>query len=289
MVNGQLSFMRQHYTWTLPRTNIQLGDRTAIMGILNVTPDSFSDGGLFFELDAAIARGKELEQQGADIVDIGGESTRPGSDRISEEEETRRVVPVIEALARGLKIPISVDTYRAGVARRAVEAGAQIINDISGLRFDNELPRLIAMTGAGVVLMHSRGERSEIHRQPSVVDPVQVVFDGLQESVETARIAGIPDRAIVIDPGIGFSKDAQASLAVLKNLGVFSRMPYPLLVGTSRKSFIRAIIQDSSDSRLLGTAATVAGATTGGAHIVRVHDVREMRVVTDVVDRILLA
>jgi dihydropteroate synthase len=259
------------------------------MGILNVTPDSFSDGGLFFDRDTAIARGKELEQQGADILDVGGESTRPGSERISEEEETRRVIPVIEALVRVLTVPISVDTYRAGVARRAVAAGAQIVNDISGLRFDDELPRLIAATGAGVVLMHSRGERSEIHDQPPVADPVQVVFDGLQKAVETARAAGIAEHAIAVDPGIGFSKDASASLAVLKNLGVFSRMPYPLLVGTSRKSFIRAIIQDSSDSRLLGTAATVAAAITGGAHIVRVHDVREMRVVTEVVDRILLA
>jgi dihydropteroate synthase len=259
------------------------------MGILNITPDSFSDGGLFLDRDAAISRGKELEQLGADILDIGGESTRPGSKEVGEEEETRRVVPVIEALARVLKIPISVDTYRAVVARRAIEAGAQIVNDISGLRFDDKLPQLIAATGAGVALMHSRGERSEVHHQPPVADPVQVVVDGLQKSIETARSAGIADNAIVIDPGIGFSKDAPASLAVLKNLGVFSRMPYPLLVGTSRKSFIRAIIQDSSDSRLLGTAATVAAAITGGAHIVRVHDVREMRVVTDVVDRILLA
>jgi dihydropteroate synthase len=259
------------------------------MGILNVTPDSFSDGGQFFKPDAAISHGKEVEQQGADILDVGGESTRPGSDRISEEEETRRVIPVIEALAGVLKIPISIDTYRAAVARRAVEAGAQIVNDISGLRFDDELPRLIATMAAGVVLMHSRGERDEIHRQSSAADPVQVVFDGLQKSVEAARSAGIAYSAIVIDPGIGFSKDAAASLAVLKNLAVFSKMPYPLLVGTSRKSFIRAITQDSSDSRLLGTAATVAAAIAGGAHIVRVHDVREMRVVSDIVDRILLA
>jgi len=281
--------MRPQYLWTLPRTTIQLGDRTAIMGILNVTPDSFSDGGRFFDRETAIAQGKELEQQGADILDVGGESTRPGSDEIGEQEETRRVIPVIEALAHASKIPISVDTYRAPVAQRAIEAGAQIVNDISGLRFDDELSRLIANTRVGVVLMHSRGERDEIHRQPSVTNPVQVVLDGLQKSVEAARAAGVPDSAIVIDPGIGFSKDAPASLAVLKNLGTFSKMPYPLLVGTSRKSFIRAITQDSSDSRLLGTAATVAAAIAGGAHIVRVHDVREMRVVSDVIDRILLA
>jgi dihydropteroate synthase len=284
-----VTFMRQRHTWTLPRTNIRLGDRTAIMGILNVTPDSFSDGGLFLDRDAATARGQELEQQGADILDVGGQSTRPGSDQIGEEEETRRVIPVIEALARVLNIPISVDTYRAAIARRAIEAGAQIVNDISGFRFDDELPKLIATKRSGVVLMHSRGERSEIHQQPAVADPLQVVFDGLQKSVETARSAGIADSAITIDPGIGFSKDAAASLAVLKNLCLFSRMPFPLLVGTSRKSFIRTIIQDSSDSRLLGTAATVAAAIAGGAHIVRVHDVRQMRTVTDVVDRILLA
>jgi len=259
------------------------------MGILNVTPDSFSDRGLHFDRENAVAYGKDLEQQGADILDIGGESTRPGSQPVSEEEETRRVIPVIDALASELKIPISVDTYRSGVAKRAIEAGAQIVNDISGLRFDHLLPSLIHTTRAGLVLMHSRGPRSEIHHQPETDDPVQTVIDGLEESVEKARQAGIARDALVIDPGIGFSKNAETSFKVLKNLSVFSKLRCPLLVGTSRKSFMRSITQDSPESRLLGTAASVAVAIAAGAHIVRVHDVRRVRVVADVTDRILMA
>ncbi len=279
--------MREHYRWQLSRNSLDLGRRTAIMGILNVTPDSFSDGGLFYERDKAIARGKDLEQESADIVDIGGESTRPGSEPISEEEEIRRVIPVVEALAPALRIPVSVDTYRANVARRALDAGAQIVNDISGLRFDPDLPKLLHDSRAGVVLMHSRGTREEIHRQPVTTDPVQTILDGLRESVATARESAICESAIVVDPGIGFSKDADSSLKALKSLSFFSSLGLPILVGTSRKSFIRAVIQNKAeDAGLMGTAATVAAAVAGGAHIVRVHDVARMRIVTDVIDRI---
>jgi len=259
------------------------------MGILNVTPDSFSDGGLYFEPAQAIERGKELADQGADILDIGGESTRPGSEPVAEEEEIRRVIPVVDALAASISIPISVDTYRVGVARRALNAGAQVINDISGFRFDPELPLLVNASGAGVVLMHSRGTRGEIHNQPHADDPVQTVLEGLSESIGAARRAGIADKSIVIDPGIGFSKNAAASLKVLKSLALFSKLQYPLLVGTSRKSFIRSIIQDSPGSRLLGTVASAAVAIMNGAHMVRVHDVRRVRAATDVIDKILLA
>jgi dihydropteroate synthase len=280
---------RHEFIWVLPRCTIQLGRRTAIMGVLNVTPDSFSDGGLYFNADRAVAHGKDLEQHGADILDVGGESTRPGNEPVSEEEEVRRVVPVIATLASALKIPISIDTYRSGVARCAIDAGAQVVNDISGLRFDPLLSRLVQTSRAGLVLMHSRGSRREIHKQPATEDPIQTVLDDLQESVEIAHLAGIPPQAIVVDPGIGFSKDAGANLKILKSLGVFSKLPYPLLVGTSRKSFIRAIIQDSPEARLLGTAATVALAVAGGAHMVRVHDVRQMRMVSEIADRILQA
>jgi dihydropteroate synthase len=296
ILNGQSSIvilltsaMRQPFLWSLPRASIELGPRTAIMGILNVTPDSFSDAGLYFDRDKAVARGKTLEQEGADILDIGGESTRPGGRAISETEEIQRVLPVIESLASTIHIPISVDTYRSAVARRAIEAGAQIVNDVSGFRFDPELPQLVRASRAGVVLMHSRGARDDLHRQPASTDPVQTVMEGLDASVQVARYAGVNDGAIVVDPGIGFSKDAAASLAVLKNLNVFSTLRYPLLVGTSRKSFIRTVIPDGSEARLMGTAATVAAAVFAGAHIVRVHDVRPIRAVTDMLDRIASA
>src|SRR5262245_60588727 len=208
---------RSRYLWNLGRTSIQLGERTAIMGILNVTPDSFSDGGQYFEREKAIARGLEIELQGADIVDIGGESSRPGSEPVPEEEEVRRVLPVIEGLARVLKTPISVDTYRANVARRALEAGAQVINDISGFRFDSDMARTVADMHAGVVLMHSRGDRNALHLQTRMEDPVHEVATSLTRSVETARASGIEADAIVVDPGIGFGKAAEESLAILKS------------------------------------------------------------------------
>jgi dihydropteroate synthase len=281
--------MRETYIWTLPRTEIALGERTAVMGILNVTPDSFSDGGKYFDLDKAVARGKEIEQEGADLIDIGGESTRPGSKPINEEEETRRVVPVIEMLSSALKIPISIDTYRAPIARKALEAGAQIVNDISGLRFDDTLAPVVQAAGAGLVLMHSRGSRETLHKQDPMENPLNGIMDSLEASVKAARAAGVSDRAIVIDPGIGFGKSGSDSLKVLKSLGEFSKLRHPLLIGTSRKSFIRSLTQDSLEVRSWGTAATVVAAIMNGAHIVRVHDIRAARVLTDVTDRILQA
>lgn len=256
------------------------------MAILNVTPDSFSDGGMYFNLDKAISRGAEIEQDGADIIDIGGESSRPGSDAVPEDEELRRVVPVIEALVKTLTIPISVDTYRAAVARRAVEAGAQIVNDISGFRFDHRMAETVRDAGAGVVLMHSRGTRDTLHKQERMREPVGEVQEALASAAGNAVAAGIPANSIVLDPGIGFGKAAEESLAILKSLSRFSKIGYPLLVGTSRKSFIRSITQDSKDARIWGTAATVAAAIMNGAHVVRVHDVREMRALADTTDRL---
>ena len=264
---------------------ISLGHRTVIMGILNVTPDSFSDGGLYSNRESAIARAKEIEQEGAGIIDIGGESTRPGSEAISEQEEMRRVLPIIESVVRTVTIPISIDTYRASVARRAVEAGAQIVNDISGFRFDDGMPLVVKESSAGVVLMHSRGNRETLHRQSRMEDPIQEVTDGLSESLRRARAASIPTAAVVIDPGIGFGKTADESLRVLKDLIVFSKLGYPLLVGTSRKSFIHSVTQ-SNDA---GTAATIVAAIMNGAHIVRVHNVGQARALADMTDRILLA
>jgi len=279
--------MRERYNLCLPRTQIELGQRTTIMGILNVTPDSFSDGGRYFAHEKAIARGKEIEQEGADIIDIGGESSRPGSQPVSEDEEMRRTLPVIERLASAVKIPISVDTYRAPVARRAMEAGAQLVNDISAFRFDDNMARVVTEARAGVVLMHSRGSREALHSQGRMSDPVGEVRENLAAAIEGARRAGISSDSIVVDPGIGFGKAADESLAVLKSLTVFSKLGYPLLVGTSRKSFIRRITAENPEALDWGTAATVVAAIMNGAHIVRVHDVRQARVLADVTDRLL--
>lgn len=278
--------MRKRYTLSLPRGSIELGQRTAVMGILNVTPDSFSDGGHYYDRAKAVDRGKEMEEQRADIIDIGGESSRPGSVVVPEEEEIRRVLPVIEALVPLVKIPISIDTYRASVARLAIEAGAQIVNDISAFRFDAAMPRVVCKSRAAAVLMHSRGARETLHMQTPMQDPVREVMASLEASAQNARNAGIAADAIVIDPGIGFGKMADESLRVLKSLEVFSKLSYPLLVGTSRKSFIRLITDESPDARNWGTAATVVAAILNGAHIVRVHDVRQARALADMTDRI---
>ncbi len=279
--------MRELYTWKLSRTTLTLGRRTAIMGILNVTPDSFSDGGQYFDPARAIARGVEMEQEGADVIDIGGESSRPGSEAIPEEEEIRRVVPAIEGVAKTVRIPISVDTYRSGVARRAIEAGAQIVNDISSFRFDARMPDVVNGARCGIVLMHSRGDRDALHKQPQMPDPLAEVAAGLSSAVNTAVTAGIAAESIVVDPGIGFGKAAKESVAILKSLEVFSKIGYPLLVGTSRKSFIRLLTSDSEqEGRTWGTAATVVVAIMNGAHIVRVHDIRQTRILADVADRL---
>ena len=278
--------MRATYSWKLPRSVLPLGGRTIVMGILNVTPDSFSDAGIYFDHEKALARGKQMEEDGADIIDVGGESTRPGSQAVSEQEETKRVVPVVEALARTVRIPISIDSYRAAVARRAIDAGAQIVNDISGLRFDDGMPEIVRTARAGVILMHSRGSRETLHKQPRMDDPIQEVEAGLTACVVRARTGGVSNEAIVIDPGIGFGKVAGESLQILRNLNLFSKLCYPILIGTSRKSFIRKISPDEVDGPDWGTAATTVVAILNGAHIVRVHDVRATRMIADVTDRI---
>jgi dihydropteroate synthase len=280
--------MRKTYIWTLPRTRIALGKRTIVMGILNVTPDSFSDGGAYFDIHAALARGEEMQLQGADVLDIGGESSRPGSTPVSEEEELRRILPVVEALNARLTIPISIDTYRSRVAQKAVEAGAQIVNDISAFRFDSAMPVVVKKARAGIVLMHSRGSREELHKQPPMRDPTGEVQQELQLSIRLATEAGIERSAIVVDPGIGFGKRAEESVTVLRNLQALSQLEYPLLIGTSRKSFLRKIVSDGpmveAKDRLWGTAVTIARAILAGAHIVRVHDVAEMRTFVDALD-----
>jgi dihydropteroate synthase len=284
--------MRKTYTWTLPRTRIPLGKRTIVMGILNVTPDSFSDGGKYLDVNAALARAEQIQEQGADVLDIGGESSRPGSMPISEEEELRRVLPVIETLHGRLSIPISVDTYRARVAQIAIDAGAQIVNDISAFRFEPEMANVVRNTKAGIILMHSRGSREELHRQPPMTNPAEEVRQELQSSAHLAEESGIERTSIVIDPGIGFGKSAEESLTVLRSLQALSQLEYPVLIGTSRKSFLRRIVSNGpmveSKDRLWGTAATTARAIFDGAHIVRVHDVAEMRIFVDTLDALAI-
>lgn len=277
--------MRKNYSWKLPRTLIELGSRTAIMGILNLTPDSFSDGGLYNDPEQAVDRALEIEAEGADLLDIGGQSTRPLSSPLGATEEARRVIPLLERIVSTIKIPVSIDTYHAEVARLAMTAGAQIINDISGFRIDPEMINIARKTGAGVVLMHSRGDRDEIHLQKDGEGP-DTIRDELLQTSAHAVSSGIAAEAIVVDPGIGFSKGRETSLKVLKRLDIFSTLGYPLLVGMSRKSFIK-IDMPVSEAADWSTAAAVAMAVTGGARLVRVHDVAHMRVVVQVADSVL--
>ena len=265
------------YEWKLARRVLPCGQRTLVMGILNVTPDSFSDGGKFFSVEQAINRAEEMAAEGADIIDVGGESTRPGADMIEAEEELRRVVPVIEELARTLKVPICVDTTKAAVARAALDAGAEIVNDISGLRFDSEMAVVIAERRAGLVSMHSRGTPGQMHGLPPVKDILNEVASGLRESVQQAIEHGVSPEAIVLDPGFGFGKTSEQNIELLAKLDKLQEQfpEFPFLVGTSRKSFIGRILDNAlPEHRVYGTMATVTAACLCGCSVVRVHDVR---------------
>jgi len=265
-------------SWELARRSLPL-DRPLVMGILNVTPDSFSDGNRYFSLEAAVARGLELEAQGADILDVGGESTRPGAPKVPLEEELRRVVPVVEALAGRLSIPISVDTYKAGVARAACAAGAEIVNDVSGLDFDPGMAAVVAHADAGVVLMHTRGTPETMQADTGYCDLVAEVKGYLARAIAKAEAAGIKRQRVAVDPGIGFGKSVEGNRELVLRLGEFREFGCPVLIGPSRKSFIGALIGKGEDARLFGTAAVVAIAVANGADIVRVHDVAAMRAV----------
>ncbi|MFI5006070.1 MAG: dihydropteroate synthase [Solirubrobacterales bacterium] len=268
-----------------------LGDRTLVMGVLNVTPDSFSDGGQFAETDAAVLRGLALFEAGADIVDVGGESTRPGGAlRVEAAEEQRRVVPVIRGLRAHGAGPISVDTTRAEVARAALDAGADLVNDVSGFRFDPGLAPLVAERGVPAVVMHLRGDFTAMHREPSYRDVMGEVAAELEEALRRGEDAGVPRESMIVDPGIGFAKSSGHSLEAMRRLGELRRLDRPVLVGPSRKSFIGAALGGAPPSeRLFGTAAAVAAAVMAGAHLVRVHDVAEMAQVARVCDAILSA
>ena len=263
----------------LGRYRLPLGKRTLIMGILNLTPDSFSDGGSFNLPEAAVARAIQMADEGADIIDIGGESTRPGSQRISAAEELSRIMPVIKTLksSRRFSVPISLDTYKAAVAREALEAGVEMINDVWGLKEDPALGAAVAEFGVPVCLMHNR-------TATDYGDLIPDIICELAESIALARTAGIADDKIMIDPGIGFGKDLQQNLEIMHRLGDFRGLGYPLLLGTSRKSMIGKTLDQPVGDRLEGTAATVACGIAAGADIVRVHDVREMRRVVQMTD-----
>ncbi|MGH2748770.1 MAG: dihydropteroate synthase [Actinomycetota bacterium] len=248
-------------------------DRVAVMGVLNVTPDSFSDGGLWLDPDAAIRHGIEMVEQGAAIVDVGGESTRPGAVPVPQEEELRRVIPVVEALSAELDAPVSIDTRKPEVARRAVEAGASIVNDTAGEEADRAMDDVVIDTGAAVVVMHSRGTPSTMRSLTDYDDVVADVSSWLRERAGRLEDRGAPHDAVVLDPGFGFAKTPPQNLEILSRIDEFLALGHPLLVGTSRKSFIGAVLDLPEGERVEGTMATVAWAVARGAQIVRVHDV----------------
>lgn len=259
---------------------LELGRRTLIMGILNVTPDSFSDGGRYHAVEAAVERAREMAAEGADIVDIGGESTRPGHEAVSAEEELRRIVPVIRAVREAVKLPISVDTYKAETARLAMEAGAHILNDIWGFKHDPFMAAVAAEYGCPVILMHNRAQRD-------YADFVPDVLEDLLTSAAKARSAGVAEENVWLDPGIGFAKDYDENVELMGQLDRVVRLGYPVLLGTSRKNFIRRTLDVTVDDAIEGTAATVSVGITQGCQIVRVHDVKQMKRVAAMTDAIV--
>jgi dihydropteroate synthase len=277
---------RKRFEWKLKSRELQLGDRTMVVGVLNITPDSFSDGGKYLDPDRAFARAVEIEEQGADIVDIGAESTRPGSRRISEEEELRRVIPVLKRLRGRLTIPISVDTYKSSVAERALELGAEIINDPSGLTFDPQLAPVVLRHDAGLILNHMRGTPETWAKLPPLPDVMGTIVHDLDASAHRARGAGVERSRIVLDPGLGFGKRKEQNSEILAKLAELARLDFPILVGPSRKVFLA---QNTEKGTAFATAGAVAAAVLAGAHLVRVHDVQEMKVVVSVADAVLNA
>lgn len=288
--------IRKRYRLRLPSHTLVLGERTLIMGVLNVTPDSFFDGGKYLDAPSAIARALELERAGADLIDIGGESTRPGADPVSAEEELARVLPVLEGLRGQIHIPISLDTQKATVAEAGIAAGAEFINDVSALRADPSLAEIIRRQRVGLILMHMRGTPTTMHKGPFASNATRDVVSGLKAAVNRANRAGIPKSHILIDPGFGFGKTYEQNFELLAHLQELTKLGYPIVVGTSRKVFIGWKLAGGGketpwplDKREWGTAATVTAAILGGAHIVRVHDVEEMAQVTRITDAIVTA
>jgi dihydropteroate synthase len=279
---------RKPYVIRLPGGRyLSLGGRTLVMGILNVTPDSFADGGAYVDPGRALEAAQRFEADGADLIDIGGESTRPGAESLPVGEELARVLPVIKRVVAGVSVPISVDTYKAEVARRALDAGAVMINDVSALSYDSDLARVVAAAGVPVVLMHNRGRSSKMYREARYENVITEVRDELSAGIRRATDAGISRDQVVVDPGLGFAKQATHTLSVLANLPGLMELDRPILVGPSRKSFLNSALGDVlPGEREWGTAAAVTAAVLLGAHIVRVHGVCEMGQVVRVTDEI---
>jgi dihydropteroate synthase len=287
-------FARRRYRLRLPSRTLRLGERTLIMGILNVTPDSFYAGGRFPDAQLAIERAFELEKAGADIIDIGGESTRPGADPISADEEIGRILPVLEGLQGKLRIPISLDTQKVAVAEVGLRNEVRIINDVSGLRTDPLLAQLVKSRGAALILMHMRGAPRSMHKGPFARDVIRDIVQGLGASIGIARRAGIAESRLLLDPGIGFGKNYKQNFQILARLPELARLGYPLVVGASRKTFIGWALAGKgqvwpAEKREWGTAAAITTAILNGAHIVRVHDVNDMSQIARIADSILSA
>ncbi len=284
-----------HLSWS--GYNLELGRQTCIMGVVNVTPDSFSDGGKFYNTDGAIAQGEKLAAQGADIIDIGGESTRPFSDPVSVEEEIRRVVPVIDKLARRVSVPISIDTTKADVARRALDAGAAIINDVTALRFDPGLAALAVEFDTPLILMHMLGEPKSMQVAPSYANLIEDIRSFLADAVGRAENLGVPRSKIFVDPGIGFGKTVAHNLLLIKHVQAFESLDTPILIGASRKAFIRKILKQAHEEDIrpdlpiveTGSQAAVSAAVLNGAHIVRVHDVANTLATVKILDALRAA
>ena len=275
--------MQKRYHWKLKQREIVLFERTLLMGILNVTPDSFSDGGVYNEPEKALARALQMEEQGADIIDIGAESTKPGSARVSEAEELRRLIPVLKRLKGALSIPISVDTYKSSVAERALEHGAEIINDPTGLLFDQQLAKVVTQHDAGLVINHMRGTPETWAKLAPIKDLMRSLQGDLEASANRARQSGVQKHQMVLDPGLGFGKRREQNSEIIAKLGALKKLDMPLLLGPSRKAFLK---KEQPQDTEFATAAAVAACVLNGAHIVRVHSVKEMRMVIDVADAI---
>jgi dihydropteroate synthase len=280
---------KTQYSIRCRKRTLTLGKRTLLMGVLNVTPDSFSDGGLFFDKEKAISHGLRMVEEGADIIDIGGESTRPGSKPLQLEEELRRVIPVIESLEKEVGVPISIDTYKSTVAQRAIEAGAQIINDISGLNFDPGLAKVASKEDIPLVLMHIRGTPETMQKNVHYDSLFSEILQYLKDSIQRAESAGLDPQQIIIDPGIGFGKTVEANLLIIKNLYEFRILGKPILLGTSRKTFIGKILNAEVGERLEGTLSSITAGVLNGAHIIRCHDALQAKRAIAVADAIRLA
>jgi dihydropteroate synthase len=283
---------RKKFRLKLPTRALVLGERTLVMGVLNVTPDSFSDGGKFLQPESAIEHALAIERAGADLLDIGGESTRPGSAETPASEELHRILPVLEALRRRLKIPISVDTRRASVAELAIRAGAELVNDVSGLGSDPRIAEVAVRHRVPLILMHMRGEPRTMQERGFARDVMKDVMQGLRRSVASAKKAGVGETQMIVDPGIGFGKSFAQNYELLQKLPQLAKLGYPILVGTSRKGFLGATLARDGrpappEERMWATAATVTASILNGAHIVRVHDVVEMVQVVRVADCVL--